>query len=119
MSKYRKDNEQLAEMFKALGNPHRLMIFKRLSCCCQPGTRCDVEQAIAYSVGQLGAGLGIAPSTLSHHLKELHRSGLIEMERQGKRVVCWIDPGTLKNLSEFFTMQTEEPISGGGYVGEN
>ncbi|MES9834580.1 MAG: metalloregulator ArsR/SmtB family transcription factor [Candidatus Thiodiazotropha sp. LLP2] len=108
MSNYRKDDEQLSEMFKALGNSHRLLIFKRLSSCCQPGTRCDLEQAISFSVGELGEGLGIAPSTLSHHLKELHRSGLIEMERQGKRVVCWIDPETLKNLSNFFNTEFRE-----------
>lgn len=57
---------------------------------------------MAYSVGELGEGLDIASSTLSHHLKELHRSGLIEMERQGKRVVCWIAPETLNSLSIFF-----------------
>ncbi|MCG7871625.1 MAG: metalloregulator ArsR/SmtB family transcription factor [Candidatus Thiodiazotropha lotti] len=90
-------------MFKALGNSHRLLIFKRLSSCCQPGTRCDLEQAISFSVGELGEGLGIAPSTLSHHLKELHRAGLIEMERQGKRVVCWIEPETLTSLGAFFS----------------
>ncbi|MCG7900678.1 MAG: helix-turn-helix domain-containing protein, partial [Candidatus Thiodiazotropha weberae] len=73
-----------------------------MSSCCQPGTRCDLEQAISFSVGELGEGLGIAPSTLSHHLKELHRTGLIEMERQGKRVVCWIAPETLNSLSNFF-----------------
>lgn len=108
MSNYRKDDEQLAEMFKALGNSHRLLIFKRLSSCCQPGTRCDLETAMSFSVGELGKGLGIAPSTLSHHLKELHRSGLIEMERQGKRVVCWINPETLKRLSNFFNTENEK-----------
>ncbi|MBV2093086.1 MAG: helix-turn-helix domain-containing protein [Candidatus Thiodiazotropha sp. (ex Ctena orbiculata)] len=102
MSNYKIDDIQLTEMFKALGNPHRLMIFKRLSSCCQPGTQCDLEQAMAFSVGELGEGLDIASSTLSHHLKELHRSGLIEMERQGKRVVCWIAPETLNSLSNFF-----------------
>ncbi|MEW8324848.1 MAG: metalloregulator ArsR/SmtB family transcription factor [Candidatus Thiodiazotropha taylori] len=90
-------------MFKALGNSHRLLIFERLSRCCQPGTRCELEQAISFSVGELGEGLGIAPSTLSHHLKELHRAGLIEMERQGKRVVCWIEPETLTSLGAFFS----------------
>jgi ArsR family transcriptional regulator len=105
MSKIEIDDNQLTEMFKALGNTHRLMIFKRLSRCCQPGTQCDLEQAIAYSVGELGEGLGIASSTLSHHLKELHRSGLIEMERRGKRVVCWIAPETLSSLSAFFNAE--------------
>ncbi|MEJ2694999.1 MAG: metalloregulator ArsR/SmtB family transcription factor, partial [Candidatus Thiodiazotropha sp.] len=62
----------LAEMFKALGNDHRLEIFHRLAGCCDLGD-------VGYYVGQLGEGLNIAPSTLSHHLKELHRAGLIEM----------------------------------------
>lgn len=103
MSNNRTSENQLAEMFKALGNSHRLLIFERLSRCCQPGTRCELEQAISFSVGELGEGLGIAPSTLSHHLKELHRAGLIEMERQGKRVVCWIEPETLTSLGAFFS----------------
>lgn len=101
MSKYEIVMDPLAEMFKALGNPHRLSIFHRLTSCCQPGTRCDLE-AVRFSVGQLGEGLDIAPSTLSHHLKELHRAGLIEMERQGKQVKCWIDPRVLARLAGFF-----------------
>ncbi|PVV13714.1 MAG: hypothetical protein B6D77_04090 [gamma proteobacterium symbiont of Ctena orbiculata] len=113
MSNNRSDDQQLAEMFKALGNPHRLLIFQRLSRCCQPGTRCELEQAISFSVGQLGEGLKIAPSTLSHHLKALHYAGLIEMERQGKRVNCWIDPGVLKQLSGFFDPPTELINNGG------
>ena len=96
-------NEQaLAEMFKALGNPHRLAIFHRLTTCCQPGTRCNLDE-MGFYVGELGEGLAIAPSTLSHHLKELHRAGLIEMRRQGKQVKCWIDPAILSRLSHFFS----------------
>lgn len=37
-------------------------------------------------VADLSSGLGIAPSTVSHHLKELRQSGLITMGRQGRRV---------------------------------
>jgi ArsR family transcriptional regulator len=54
----------------------------------------------------MGEGMKIAPSTLSHHLKALHYAGLIEMERQGKHINCWIDPGVLDMLSEFFKQQT-------------
>jgi ArsR family transcriptional regulator len=113
MSNSRSNDKQLAAMFKALGNPHRLLIFQRMSQCCQPGTRCDLEQAICFSVGQLGEGLKIASSTLSHHLKELHNAGLIEMEREGKQVNCWIEPGVLKRLSGFFDPQTELQNRGG------
>ncbi|MES9992858.1 MAG: metalloregulator ArsR/SmtB family transcription factor [Candidatus Thiodiazotropha sp.] len=113
MSNYRSDERQLAEMFKALGNPHRLLIFQRLSRCCLPGTRCELEAAIRFSVGELGEGMEIAPSTLSHHLKALHHAGLIEMERQGKQINCWIDPLVLERLSGFFNPQTELVKIGG------
>ncbi|OOZ40081.1 hypothetical protein BOW53_08995 [Solemya pervernicosa gill symbiont] len=102
MSNYQNDNlVQMAEQFKALANPHRLQIFLSLSTCCAPGTVCSSEEAVR-SVGVIGEGLDIAPSTLSHHIKELNRAGLIEMERQGKQVNCWVDPATLEQLSHFF-----------------
>lgn len=113
MSNIGSNEKRLAEMFKALGNPHRLLIFQRLSRCCRPGTRCDLEQAIRFSVGQLGEGMNIAPSTLSHHLKALHYAGLIEMERQGKRVNCWIDPMVLNQLAGFFNPRSELENRGG------
>jgi SAM-dependent methyltransferase len=43
-------------------------------------------------VGELGQDLGIVGSTISHHIKELRRAGLIRRERQGQKIVCWIDP---------------------------
>jgi DNA-binding transcriptional ArsR family regulator len=101
--------DRLPLMFKALGNPYRLAIFQRLSNCCQPGTCCTLADAMRHSVGELGEGLEIAPSTLSHHLKELHRAGLIEMARQGQQVMCWIDPAVLTSLAGFFSLQ-EKPI---------
>jgi len=106
MSKHEINNEQLSEMFKALGNPHRLALFHRLIRCCPPGTTCTSEQAVYASIGELGEGLAIAPSTLSHHLKELNRSGLISMRRHGKQVECWVEPATLEQLSAFFTDST-------------
>lgn len=102
MSNYSIDPEQLAEMFKALGNPHRLAMFQRLSRCCAPGTVCDVDIAAHQSVSELGEDMDIAPSTLSHHLKELNRAGLIQMRRDGKSVKCWVDATTLKALGDFF-----------------
>lgn len=102
MSNYLNDDQLMADVFKALSNPHRLGVFQRLMSCCAPGTRCDANQAIRFCVGELGEGLDIAPSTLSHHLKELHRAGLVKMERRGKNVECWVDPEVLSQLSLFF-----------------
>lgn len=92
----------LAEMFKALSNPHRLALFNRLLTCCAPGTVCDADAEAHFNVGQLGEGVDIAPSTLSHHLKELNRAGLIQMRRNGKQVECWVEPTILEHISAFF-----------------
>lgn len=100
MSNYNSD--QLSGLFKALSNPHRLQLFERLMSCCAPGIRCDTEHAVKFCVGELGEGLDIAPSTLSHHLKELNRAGLVQMERRGKNVDCWVDPAVLNMLAAFF-----------------
>lgn len=102
MSKYQKDNF-FAVQFKALSNPHRLDVFRRLMSCCVPGTACSADDATRYCVGELGEGLDIAPSTVSHHLKELKQAGLIQMERQGKTIRCWVEPDALRELAHFFT----------------
>lgn len=102
MSNYDSNMQNRVEIFKALSNEHRLNLFHRLMTCCAPGTKCSADQAARYCVGELGRELDIAPSTLSHHLKELNRAGLIQMERRGKNVECWVDPGILKDISNFF-----------------
>jgi len=94
---------RLAEAFKALGHPHRLHIFHRLSSCCAPGTACPGEEAIRRCVGELAAELDIAPSTVSHHLKELTRAGLIATERCGREIHCWVEPEVLHALGDFFS----------------
>ena len=102
MSNYSAEFNNYAERFKALGNSHRLAIFHRLTTCCAPGTRCSAEEAVHYNVGQLGEGLDIAPSTLSHHLRELKRAGLIEIQRHGKYVECWVEPALLQAMASLF-----------------
>ena len=105
------DTDKLADAFKALSNPNRLKIFLQLMNCCTPGTVCRSEDLspdlIAKScVGDLGEGLGIAASTLSHHIKELSRAGLIQMERRGQHVDCWVNPDAVKELNLFFQSET-------------
>jgi len=102
MSNYSNEERALTDTFKALSNPNRLALFNRLMNCCTPGTKCNATAAVRFCVGDLGDGLNIAPSTLSHHLKELNRAGLVEMERKGKNVECWVEPEKLKALSSFF-----------------
>jgi DNA-binding transcriptional ArsR family regulator len=108
MSNYRNiDIQQLAKAFKALANPNRLKIFMQLLDCCEPGTACSVDEATSRCVGDLGTNLAIAPSTLSHHIKELHQAGLVQMARRGQRMDCWIDPATLEILRQFLQTPAE------------
>ena len=93
---------RLAEMFKALSNPNRLSVFIRLISCCRPENKVRTDEEVNACVGELGRDLGIAASTVSHHIKELRRAGLIHMERRGQKVECWVNPETLQNLAEFF-----------------
>jgi len=51
-------------------------------------------------VGDLAKGVSIDPSTVSHHLKELRRSGLIHMERNGRNIQCWVNQETVHSLAD-------------------
>ena len=112
MSNYRTiELDTAALRFKALGHPHRLQIFQRLATCCVPGTVCSGEETIRRCVGELAAELDIAPSTVSHHLKELTSAGLIATERCGREIRCWVEPDVLQGLGGFFTGFITRPSS--------
>jgi ArsR family transcriptional regulator len=110
MSNYRTiDAETTALRFKALGHPHRLKIFRQLAGCCGRGTSWGDEESMRRCVGELAAELEVAPSTVSHHLKELTRAGLIATERCGREIRCWVEPSVLHDLGGFFTNFVAEP----------
>ncbi len=93
--------KKIADIFKALSHPHRLALFLKLSKCCEKNN-CDEATCSRICVGELGKGLGISPSTLSHHLKELTRAGLISTRKSGQNIECWVAETTLNDLSLFF-----------------
>lgn len=99
------DIERYSKIFKALANPNRLGIYMRLVACCEPGTRCSTDADTC--VGEVAAGLELAPSTVSHHLKELRQAGLIQMEKQGQKSYCWVRPETLAELRQFLKPSAE------------
>ena len=104
MSNYRTDRiTQFAEMFKALSNPNRLAIFLQLVGCCAAGTRWETGPEGCACVSDLTQSLELAPSTISHHIKELRQAGLIQTERDGQYIRCWIDPDVLRELASFFS----------------
>jgi DNA-binding transcriptional ArsR family regulator len=61
-----------ADMLAALGTETRLRIVRLLLAAHPQG----------MVVGEIGAELGIAPSTLSHHLEKLKNEGLVLVRRE-------------------------------------
>ena len=82
------DNEEqeLADLAKALGHPARVRILKilieRNACIC----------------GDIVEEIPLAQSTVSQHLKQLQEAGLIQGEIDGPRVCYCIDAARLKRL---------------------
>ena len=104
MSNSRKleDLDRLAEMFKALSCPQRLRIFLKLTEFCGPTGRCSpTVEGARRCVGDLGRDLGLAASTVSHHLKELRQAGLMHVERCGQRIECWLSQDAVRLLAQF------------------
>lgn len=98
------NSTEIAEAFKALSNPNRLQIFQRLLSCCAPGTACSSDVINGFCVGELGENIAVAPSTLSHHIKELQRAGLITTHRNGKNVECFVELTKVQLLKEFLAI---------------
>ena len=103
MSNYKtKQTDEFAEVFKALSNPNRLKIFLRLASCCKPGTIGYYDDENSAYIGQLSSEVNVVKSTVSHHIKELKRVGLIRTERRGQKIACWVDPEMVAALKKFF-----------------
>lgn len=74
---------RLAELAKALGHPARLRILQILASC---------RQCIC---GDIVDRLPLAQATVSQHLKELKRVGLIRGEIEGPRTCYCLDDDTV------------------------
>ncbi|MCJ2165442.1 MULTISPECIES: metalloregulator ArsR/SmtB family transcription factor [unclassified Pseudodesulfovibrio] len=89
--------EQMSRMFKALSNPHRLRIYRQLS---GNGSGAVSKSPEEFQNCQCGFAerFGLAPSTVSHHFKELREAGLIHMKRESKNVLVWVDREAARKL---------------------
>lgn len=70
--------EEAADQLEALGNSTRLQVYRTLVRAGDAG----------MPVGKLQEKIGIAASTLSHHLKRLVETGLVTQERQATTLIC-------------------------------
>ena len=79
------DLGRTADMFRALGDPTRLAIYELIrETESAPHDAHDLRQ----SVSELASHFDVSLSTVSHHLKELRRAGLIRCERRGQTIYC-------------------------------
>jgi ArsR family transcriptional regulator len=70
--------DDISARLEALGNPTRLRLFQALVRAGDNG----------LPVGRLQDRIGIAASTLTHHLQKLIAVGLVSQERQSTVLVC-------------------------------
>ena len=85
--------EIASRQLEALGNPTRLQIYRTLVRAGQNG----------LAVGQLQERIGIAASTLSHHLRRLIEAGLVTQERQATTLICRAHYPTMNALIGFLS----------------
>ncbi len=74
----------MSRIFVALGDEHR----QRMLLLFESGERLNVSQIAEVST--------LARSTVSHHLKVLHESGVLASEKIGKEVWFWINRAALE-----------------------
>lgn len=87
----RSDAEQVAALFKALGDPVRVQLLSHIAGA-QHGTACACH---------LPEALGISQPTLSHHLKKLTDAGLVTREQRGRWAHYTVQPTVLRQLADF------------------
>ena len=87
------DLHRALEAFTALAQEHRLQVFRLL-----------MRQApYGLPAGQLSDCLGVPASTLSTHLAQLERAGLLRSWREQRRIFYAADTQGIGNLLTFLT----------------
>jgi ArsR family transcriptional regulator len=81
--------EATAELFRALGDSARVRIVNLLATTGEPVCACDIVPALG----------SLSQPTVSHHLKKLTESGLLEREQRGKWAYFSLNPDALRTLA--------------------
>ena len=81
---------QRTAILKALSDPKRFELLEKIA-----RSQCALTCTVAKQA------LSISAATLSHHLKELQTSGLIDVRREGKFAFLSIKAGVLEALSAY------------------
>lgn len=84
-----------ARALAALGHDARLSIFRLLVRAGEDGLR----------VSDIGKHLGLAPSTLAHHLSTLVDAGLVLQEKRGREVFNRVDFPAMRSVVNILTAE--------------
>jgi len=93
--------EQMAARLEALGNPHRLAIFRALVMAGNNGA----------NVGAVQKVLNIPASTLTHHIQKLVKAGLVSQQRHSRELICHAE---YESMDETIDYLNEECCQGLG-----
>ena len=100
------DNEELVvQQLAALAQSTRLNLFRELIKVCD----CGDDSGLA--AGELAKRMQLAPPTLSFHLKELTRAGLVKSKKMGRSIIYSVDHVSIRSLIDFMMEDccTEQP----------
>ena len=90
IEEFSKTEIEIAEIAKALSHPARIKILKILN---------DLNSCMVGSIVDL---LPLSQSTVSQHLKELKRVGLIKGEIEGPKICYCINPKVMEKVKTEF-----------------
>lgn len=97
------ETERLAAVFRALGDPTRLRLISLIAASTNSeACVCNLVDAV-----------GLAQSTVSHHMRQLVDVGLVRRDQRGKWAYYRIDPDVLRQVADSLLVQ---PYGAGGEV---
>ncbi len=96
-----REARELAQAFRALGNPHRLAIYLRLLRHAESQSTSVLRSC---ALQELIDKLDIGAPTISHHIKELVAAGLISVTRDGKYLRCTLNEEMRQRLAGTFNI---------------
>lgn len=83
--------KQASDVFGALAQESRLAVLKQLI----------VAGPAGKAAGEIASSLSVPAPTMSFHLKELARAGLIHARKEGRSVIYAADYGGVRELIDF------------------
>ena len=87
------ETKHAVDALGALAHEHRLAIYRLL-----------VERGPdGLAAGTIGEAVGLAPSTLTFHLQNLHRTGLIVQRRESRSLIYSVDFEAMNDLVGYLT----------------